>query len=82
MECTIDYSCNSFVFNHNYLFLVPNNYITLLPGGEEGARYGPSLMPGGAPEAWPAIKPIFQSISAKVRLYPIYSNQVTLIKLL
>merc|ERR1719505_344871 len=34
-------------------------------GGEEGARYGPSLMPGGAPEAWPHIKPIFQSISAQ-----------------
>ena len=34
-------------------------------GGEEGALKGPSLMPGGAPEAWPALKPIFQSISAK-----------------
>merc|ERR1712168_1635286 len=34
-------------------------------GGEEGARYGPSLMPGGNPAAWPAIKPIFQSICAK-----------------
>ena len=34
-------------------------------GGEEGARYGPSLMPGGASEAWPYIKDIFQSISAK-----------------
>lgn len=29
-------------------------------GGEDGARYGPSLMPGGNPEAWPHIKPIFQ----------------------
>lgn len=29
-------------------------------GGEDGARYGPSLMPGGNPAAWPAIKPIFQ----------------------
>uniref|UniRef100_A0A0N4ZFG9 6-phosphogluconate dehydrogenase, decarboxylating n=1 Tax=Parastrongyloides trichosuri TaxID=131310 RepID=A0A0N4ZFG9_PARTI len=35
-------------------------------GGEEGARFGPSLMPGGASEAWPHIKDIFQSISAKV----------------
>lgn len=35
-------------------------------GGEEGARYGPSIMPGGHIEAWPAIKPIFQSIAAKV----------------
>jgi 6-phosphogluconate dehydrogenase len=29
-------------------------------GGEEGARYGPSLMPGGDAEAWPHIKTIFQ----------------------
>jgi 6-phosphogluconate dehydrogenase len=29
-------------------------------GGEEGARYGPSLMPGGNPEAWPHLRPIFQ----------------------
>lgn len=29
-------------------------------GGEEGARYGPSIMPGGNPEAWPHIKDIFQ----------------------
>ncbi|XP_044724856.1 NAD binding domain of 6-phosphogluconate dehydrogenase [Hirsutella rhossiliensis] len=34
-------------------------------GGEEGARYGPSLMPGGNEEAWPHIKDIFQSIAAK-----------------
>ena len=35
-------------------------------GGEEGARYGPSLMPGGNPGAWAAIKPIFQAICAKI----------------
>ncbi|XP_055385910.1 6-phosphogluconate dehydrogenase, decarboxylating [Condylostylus longicornis] len=34
-------------------------------GGEEGARYGPSLMPGGHHEAWKHIQPIFQSICAK-----------------
>lgn len=34
-------------------------------GGEEGARRGPSLMPGGNPEAWPHVKDILQSISAK-----------------
>jgi len=34
-------------------------------GGEEGARYGPSLMPGGNPAAWPSIQPIFQAICAK-----------------
>jgi 6-phosphogluconate dehydrogenase len=35
-------------------------------GGEEGARFGPSLMPGGSPAAWPHIRDIFQSIAAKV----------------
>nr|WP_247869980.1 decarboxylating NADP(+)-dependent phosphogluconate dehydrogenase [Methylophaga sp. SB9B] len=35
-------------------------------GGEEGARFGPSLMPGGNHAAWSAIKPIFQSIAAQV----------------
>ncbi|KAL7749082.1 phosphogluconate dehydrogenase (decarboxylating) gnd1 [Sorochytrium milnesiophthora] len=34
-------------------------------GGEEGARYGPSLMPGGTPAAWPHLKDIFQSVAAK-----------------
>ena len=34
-------------------------------GGEEGARHGPSLMPGGSPEAWERVKPIFQAICAK-----------------
>jgi len=34
-------------------------------GGEEGARYGPSMMPGGASEAWPHIKNIVQTIAAK-----------------
>jgi len=34
-------------------------------GGEEGALHGPSIMPGGNPEAWPLIKPIFQRIAAK-----------------
>ncbi len=34
-------------------------------GGEDGARHGPSLMPGGHSDAWPSIKPIFQSIAAK-----------------
>lgn len=39
---------------------------TGVSGGEEGARFGPSIMPGGAPEAWPHVKPIFQGIAAKV----------------
>ncbi len=38
---------------------------TGVSGGEEGARHGPSLMPGGHPQAWPLIKEIFQSIAAK-----------------
>ncbi len=36
---------------------------TGVSGGEEGALLGPSMMPGGSPEAWPAVKDIFQSIS-------------------
>ena len=39
---------------------------TGVSGGEEGARYGPSIMPGGHPDAWPHVKPIFQAIAAKV----------------
>src|SRR5712672_1430641 len=34
-------------------------------GGEEGARHGPSIMPGGNPEAWPHVKEILRSIAAK-----------------
>jgi len=39
---------------------------TGVSGGEEGARNGPSIMPGGSPAAWPAVKPIFQAVAAKV----------------
>jgi len=39
---------------------------TGISGGEEGARHGPSIMPGGDPEAWPLVKEIFQSIAAQV----------------
>ena len=39
---------------------------TGVSGGEEGARHGPSIMPGGSPAAWPHVKNIFQSIAAKV----------------
>ena len=39
---------------------------TGVSGGEEGALKGPSLMPGGSPAAWPAVKPILQAICAKV----------------
>jgi len=39
---------------------------TGVSGGEEGARLGPSIMPGGNKEAWPAVKDIFQAIAAKV----------------
>jgi len=39
---------------------------TGVSGGEEGALNGPSIMPGGSPKAWEHVKPIFQSIAAKV----------------
>ncbi|MCR5151074.1 MAG: decarboxylating NADP(+)-dependent phosphogluconate dehydrogenase [Clostridiales bacterium] len=39
---------------------------TGVSGGEEGALKGPSMMPGGSPAAWESVKPIFQSICAKV----------------
>ncbi len=39
---------------------------TGVSGGEEGALKGPSIMPGGSPEAWPHVKTIFQSIAARV----------------
>jgi len=39
---------------------------TGVSGGEEGARRGPSIMPGGSPDAWDHVKSIFQDISAKV----------------
>lgn len=38
---------------------------TGVSGGEEGARHGPSMMPGGHAEAWPLVKDLFQAISAK-----------------
>ena len=38
---------------------------TGVSGGEEGALKGPSIMPGGSPAAWPAVKSIFQAIAAK-----------------
>ncbi|HRN49009.1 MAG TPA: decarboxylating NADP(+)-dependent phosphogluconate dehydrogenase [Niabella sp.] len=39
---------------------------TGVSGGEEGALKGPSMMPGGSPEAWPHVKDIFQAVAAKV----------------
>jgi 6-phosphogluconate dehydrogenase len=39
---------------------------TGVSGGEEGARHGPSIMPGGSPAAWPHVKGIFQAVAAKV----------------
>jgi 6-phosphogluconate dehydrogenase len=35
-----------------------------ISGGEEGARYGPSMMPGGSPDAWPRIRDLFQAVAA------------------
>ena len=39
---------------------------TGVSGGEVGARHGPSIMPGGTPEAWPYVRDILQAIAAKV----------------
>lgn len=41
-----------------------------ISGGEEGARHGPSIMPGGNYEGWKSVKPIFQAIAAKVDNVP------------
>jgi len=38
---------------------------TGVSGGEEGARFGPSMMPGGSVAAWPLVKEIFQAICAR-----------------
>ena len=46
-------------------------------GGEEGARTGPSIMPGGDPEAWPLVKDVFQAISAKVDGEPAVTGLAT-----
>ncbi len=55
--------------NRRYLELSEKGYRfigTGISGGEEGARHGPSIMPGGDSTAWPDVKEILQSISAKV----------------
>jgi 6-phosphogluconate dehydrogenase len=43
---------------------------TGVSGGEEGARHGPAIMPGGSHAAWPLVKNIFQTISAQVDQQP------------
>jgi 6-phosphogluconate dehydrogenase len=43
---------------------------TGVSGGEQGALWGPSIMPGGQPEAWELVRPIFEAISAKVEGEP------------
>lgn len=51
--------------NHEILFVGMG-----ISGGAEGARRGPSMMPGGSPEAWNRIKPIFEATAAKVNGIP------------
>lgn len=41
-----------------------------ISGGEEGARNGPSMMPGGDPEAYKVVQPIFEAVAAKVKGEP------------
>jgi 6-phosphogluconate dehydrogenase len=43
---------------------------TGVSGGEQGALWGPAIMPGGQPEAWELVKPIFEAIAAKVNNEP------------
>ena len=53
--------------------LAPDHILFLgtgVSGGEEGALMGPSIMPGGQPEAYELVKPIFEDISAKVDAEP------------
>jgi 6-phosphogluconate dehydrogenase len=53
---------NTYVESKGMLFIGAG-----VSGGEEGARRGPSIMPGGSPEAWPHVQPIFQAVAAKVK---------------
>ncbi len=39
---------------------------TGISGGEEGARYGPSIMPGGDERAWERMRPVLEAVAAKV----------------
>jgi 6-phosphogluconate dehydrogenase len=48
-------------YRHNFSL-----FSSAVSGGEVGARFGPSLMPSGTPEAWERVKPIWQAIAAKV----------------
>jgi 6-phosphogluconate dehydrogenase len=43
---------------------------TGISGGEEGALHGPSIMPGGAPEAYAAVEPVFTAIAARYKGEP------------
>jgi 6-phosphogluconate dehydrogenase len=43
---------------------------TGVSGGEQGALWGPAIMPGGQPEAWKLVKPVFEAIAAKVNGEP------------
>jgi 6-phosphogluconate dehydrogenase len=43
---------------------------TGVSGGEQGALWGPAIMPGGQPEAWGLVKPIFEALSAKAQGEP------------
>ena len=50
-----------YVESHGLLYIG-----TGVSGGEEGARRGPSIMPGGSADAWPHVAPILQAVAAKV----------------
>src|SRR5262249_33585157 len=41
-----------------------------ISGGESGARHGPSMMPGGPPDAWERVRPVFEAVAARVNGEP------------
>jgi 6-phosphogluconate dehydrogenase len=56
--------------------LEPRNILfmgTGMSGGEEGARNGPSIMPGGTQTAWERVRPMFEAAAAKVNGQPCVS---------
>ncbi len=59
--------------NRRYEYLKTKNIRFLgtgVSGGAEGARRGPSIMPGGDKSAWEAVKPVLETVSAKVNNEP------------
>ena len=59
---------------YNYLMNKNINFIGAgVSGGSKGARYGPSIMPGGDKDAYEIVRPIFESVAAKIKDEPCVS---------